>query len=359
MSDVMQKPRLLFHLPALTDGGAERTMALIASQLAEAGYPVRLVAERAAVNGPPVSSAVRFSVLDAGHAGAIAGLRQILRKERPAVAVSAVAASPLKLTIAAAGLNIELVHTVHGFHEHATGRLTALSWRLWPLIARRAAAIVAVSDALRGELVANRGVPASKTHVIHNPVALPDPLPGVTAEELAARRPAILAIGRLSGEKQFGLLLKALAAMRTEQATLTILGDGPQRDILRTMAQRLHIADRVTFAGFVSDVWPHLAAAKVLAVPSRTESFGLAAVEALAAGLPVAATRTPGLMEVMGEDARLGRLVEITDHEGLAAALDDLLADPGDPAPRQRRAKAFSVAAGMARWRALIDRLTG
>ena len=350
--------RLLFYCPALTDGGAERVWALLTGELAARGHDVHLVVDREAGNGPPPPSDVKLHVLPAGRPAGLRMLRQLLKNVRPDAALSAVAASPLLLTVAASGLDIPLIHAFHGFEEWRTGRLSRLTWRLLPWIARRSARIVAVSDALRNHLAGEWNVPPEKLIRIWNPVALPDPLPRVTARDLLSRPPQIVAIGRLSPEKGHGLLLRAMSLMRTREARLTLVGEGPRRRHLEEQARHLGIAERVRFAGWQENIWPWLAQARVFALPSRTESFGNVVVEALAAGLPVISTATPGPAEILAGDARLGRLVSLTEAEEMAAALDAALADPGDPAPRQARAADFSVTRGVNAWERLILEVT-
>ena len=351
--------RLLFYCPALTDGGAERVWALLTGELAARGHDVHLVVDSEARNGPPVPSGVKMHVLPPGRLAGLRALRRLLKDVRPDVALSAVAASPLLLTVAASGLDIPLVHAFHGFEEWRTGRLSRLTWRLLPWIAHRSARIVAVSDALRNHLAEEWNVPPEKLVRIWNPVALPDPLPRVTASDLLSRPPEIVAIGRLSPEKGHGLLLRAMSLMHTRETRLTLVGEGPRRSHLEEQVRHLGIAERVRFAGWQENIWPWLARARVLALPSRTESFGNVVVEALAAGLPVVSTDTPGPAEILAGDARLGRLVSLTEAEDMAAALDAALADPGDPAPRQARAADFSVARGVDAWERLILEVTG
>ena len=344
--------RILFYCPALTDGGAERVWALLARELAERGHEVRFAVDATAENGPDLAASVPLTVLGGGHFAQTRALRKLLGEFRPHVALSAIAASPLKLTLAARGMDIALVHAFHGFEEWRTGRLTHLTWRLLPWISRRAAAVVAVSGALKAALAERWGVEEGRLTRIYNPVCLPDPPPD--ASDLRERKPLVLAIGRLSGEKGHGLLLKAFAQMRTPEARLALIGEGPRRAALEELAEHLGIAGRVTFAGWQADVWPWLKRAKALALPSRTESFGNVVVEALAAGLPVVSTDTPGPREILRGDERLGTLTPVTDAAAMARALDARLADPGDADLRQARALDFSASRGVDAWEKLI-----
>jgi glycogen synthase len=136
----------------------------------------------------------------------------------------------------------------------------------------------------------------------------------------------VLCIGRLELEgKGMDLLLTAWArACRQVDADLVIAGRGPDEARVRRLAERLGIASRVRFVGWVSGAEKRrfLAASRLVVVPSRAETFGIVAVEALAAATPVLAFDIPCLREVV--PAQCGRLVPPFDVEALAAAIVEL-----------------------------------
>lgn len=111
---------------------------------------------------------------------------------------------------------------------------------------------------------------------------------------------------------------------------------------------------KVQLIGFTVDPAPLYAQARLCVIPSRTEAFGMVAVEALAAGLPVVATACAGPREIPGRRS-LGQDRADRRYRSMAHAMDAALADPGDPAPRIARAKLFSSDAGFAAWRTLLD----
>ena len=122
---------------------------------------------------------------------------------------------------------------------------------------------------------------------------------------------------------------------------------------LEAEARALGVAERVEMPGFSTDVGARLDAARCLAVSSRREAFSLGCVEGLAHGLPVVATACGGPAEILTAP-QLGALVPVGDDAALARALAAALAAPGDPAPRQARARDFSLAAALDRYDALI-----
>ncbi|QLP97516.1 MAG: glycosyltransferase [Rhodoblastus sp.] len=139
-------------------------------------------------------------------------------------------------------------------------------------------------------------------------------------------------------------------------ARLTLLGEGADRERIEAEVARLHLGDRVVLTGYQSEPWRFYETARCFVSSADSEAFGLVVAEALAFGLPVVSTRTEGPSEIL-ENGRHGVMVPIGDEDALALAIDRVLADPGDPAPRQARAADFSVAAAVAAYAALFDEI--
>jgi glycogen synthase len=186
------------------------------------------------------------------------------------------------------------------------------------LALRRAAAVVTLTDRLAG--LVRGGVPADRIHVIPS---------GTRVFDAAAGGPTgVLFLGRLHRQKGVDTLIRALPLLPPE-ATVTLVGDGPERATLRRLASDLGVADRVTVTGFV----PHgmvpglLAGADVVVLPSRYEELGTALVEAMAAGRPVVASHVGGIPELV-RDGVDGLLVPPDDAAALAKAVTRVLANP-------------------------------
>jgi glycogen synthase len=143
-------------------------------------------------------------------------------------------------------------------------------------------------------------------------------------------RPYVLALGRLTWKKGFDLLLEALARLGPRGPDLLLAGQGEQQSELESLARRLGLSGRVHFLGTVSqaEVVRLLNGSLFLAVPSRAEPFGIVALEALAAGKPVLATRVGGMAEFLSDLPSDGGMVCLVpaDIDGLEQGLLDRLA---------------------------------
>ncbi|WP_176450059.1 glycosyltransferase family 4 protein [Geodermatophilus saharensis] len=221
------------------------------------------------------------------------------------------------------------VRVVCHVHESMPMPRPAAALLLSPLLA--ADTVVANSGDTAAWIRASLGARAARrTRVVHNGVREPV----APAVQRAPGRPrSLVVVGRLSTIKGQDTAVRATALVRQagHDVTLTLVGDcypgyEAVEDGLRDLAVREGVDDVTVFTGF-QDPAPHVAAADVVLVPSRVESFGLVAVEALLLGRPVVATRIGGLPEVL-RDGETGLLVPADDPRALADAVLRLLADP-------------------------------
>lgn len=227
--------------------------------------------------------------------------------------------------------------------------------------------IIANSNATAATIRTNFRPASSRIRVIHNGV----PEPVVPVPDLVARDgvPATLTVlGRLSPTKGTDLALEAVAELvgrgydvRVELAGSVFPGYEWFEEQLRERAERPDLRGRVRFRGYVHPVWNVLGEADVVLLASRTESFGIAAVEAQLAGRPVVAPSLQGLQETV-EDQVTGLLVRPEDPVALADAVASLLDDPATAAKlaatgRTSAQERFSVAVYQERIAAEVDGL--
>lgn len=230
--------------------------------------------------------------------------------------------------LAAKASRVPVVIALHADLEPSTTRTQVISRWFY----RRAAAVVAVSGQLARIAETQVGLPTGSIGTIYNGVDCPPRYVPYTAKR--QETVTIGAIGRLSYEKGFDVLLAALRGL--PEVSVSIVGDGPERGALETLAVRYGMVDRVEFRGWTEKVWDEMAEMDILVAPSRREGFGLAVAEAMMAGLPVIASRVGGLPEVVDERTT-ALLVEPNDVTGLGRAVATLARD-GELRQRMGRA---------------------
>jgi glycosyltransferase involved in cell wall biosynthesis len=237
---------------------------------------------------------------------------------------------------AARRLGIATVTTVHGFT--GGGPKNRLYEWLQRKAYRRFDAVVAVSRA-QVKLIKRAGVPASKIHLLRNAwLGMEEPLDRSVARErlkLDGSRFQIGWVGRVSREKGLDVMLAALPHLADIPLTLTVFGDGSERARLQARTAGSDLASRVNWAGVVPDAASLLGAFDALVLSSRTEGTPMVLFEAMAAGVPIVASRVGGVPDMVTETE--ARLVPPEDPAALATAVRAL---KEEPEPTQRRVEA-------------------
>jgi glycosyltransferase involved in cell wall biosynthesis len=353
----MPPRKLLLYTHALEGGGAERVFATLASGLAARGHTVLLAVDvEAEANRAYLSPDVRLIVLGRQHGQSVLRLARLLAQEKPDISLSGLSVSNLKHVLAAM-LALRLRHSIlsyHGFYKNEPQLLSQISYRLTPLLTRLTARTICVSLGLQDYLKTHFFTPARRMTMIYNPVVTGPLSPAATRQELLERPPVLLAIGRFAPSKNLPLLIRAFAHMKHRETRLIILGEGPERGKIEAEIKRQGIEDRVSLPGYALEPWPYYAQARCFALTSNSETFSLVIVEALANGLAVVSTNCDGPREIL-DRGRYGWIVPQGDEKALTLALDALFDDPGDPAPRIERAKAFTVEKAVAAYENLFE----
>ena len=228
--------------------------------------------------------------------------------------------------------------TIHDvlFESHSAyfERIFVLRSRvLMRLAAKHAAHLFTVSEFSRSEIVRLYGVSESRISVVLNGVDLSRFNPGTEGGKLLFARGLvsgnyILSVGRLEPRKNHRSLLEAYALLKGDVPNLVLIGHRDFGfDVIFATIARLGLDDRVHVLEDVSDVelpvlYRH---ARLFAYPAFAEGFGMPPLEAMAAGVPVIASNTTAIPEVVGE---AGLLVAPDDIDGLAQAMQCLLDDP-------------------------------
>jgi L-malate glycosyltransferase len=225
-----------------------------------------------------------------------------------------------------------IITTLHGTDITLVGQERSF-WEITRFSIRRSDGITAVSEYLKQETVDKFQVPAEDIEVIPNFI---DPA-HYDRDRYPCRKQALTETGEkmvmhISNFRPVKRVCDVVQIFdginRSVPARLVFVGDGPDRTEAVEEAQRLGIRDRVIFLGKQDNVAELLACADLFLLPSQSESFGLAALEAMACGVPVVATRAGGIPEVV-EHGVTGYLAEIGAVEEMAEAGVALLSDAG------------------------------
>jgi len=223
--------------------------------------------------------------------------------------------------------------------------------------------MLAVSEALKRDMV-RLGMPEERIAVHYTGIdhARFRPLPRAEARSMVAdlvpgEGPLLVSVGNLIPLKGQHLVIEALPAI--PDARLVLAGKGPEEANLRTLAERLGVADRVHLLGSVKPdrIAMMLAAADAMVLPSEREGLANAWIEALACGAPLVITDVGGAREVVGDPAA-GRLVE-RSAPAIGSAVRDLLANPPSQSEVAAQAERFSWDANAAQLAAHFARLAG
>jgi glycosyltransferase involved in cell wall biosynthesis len=212
------------------------------------------------------------------------------------------------------------------------------------ITARRSDHTIFISNALRASHTGALGLDPGRCSVIYRG----RPLERFARANSPTERPGaprILCVGRLVESKRTKAAVVALEILRRQlpSATLTIVGDGPQRAALETLGQTLGVTDAVVFLGTRHDVPAIMAGSDIFVFPSAHEGQGGALVEAMAAGLPIVASNIPAIAESV-RDGESAILVGVDDAEAIARACLAIWAQPDRGAEMGARARSEAVA---------------
>lgn len=228
------------------------------------------------------------------------------------------------------GDDVGLVTTLHGTDITIVGQDPSYH-AITKFSIEKSDKITAVSQHLREETFNAFGCTGCSVQVIHNFV---DPdvydrakYPNVLRMEGLNGRRVLMHVSNFRPVKRVTDVVRVFARVAREvPSVLVMVGDGPDRVQAEEEAKRLGVDDGVFFLGKIEAVAPLLAAADLFLLPSSNESFGLSALEALASGVPVVASRVGGIPEVV-QDGVTGVLCGVGDVDGMARAATELLSD--------------------------------
>lgn len=333
--------RILFLLPSLAGGGAERVVTTLLNHLDRTRFnpALAVLSMRNSVLKDSIPQDVELIDLGCSRLRyAPAKLLRLIRQQQPQVVFSTVG----HLNLAIAAMRPLLPRDIRFIARETTVVTEGLrdespfpslhGWayrKFYPAFDL----IICQSKAMRDDLVQNFGFPEARTMVIHNPCDV-ERIRALAAEsfpQISDKVPAplnMVAAGRLVPSKGIDLLLGALAKCENLDFRLTVLGEGPLRQELSDRAADLGIADRVWLAGYQGNPYPFYARADAFVLSSRYEGFPNVVLEALACGTPVISTpATGGVREILDQLADC-KVAESVSTDALAAAIHSWAGSP-------------------------------
>ncbi len=379
-------------------GGAERSIATLASELAKRGHRVDLICgrlqgaflehlsprvrcvdlrARAGLFAIPTLlrrprllarlAPIGFGALAPWCVGALPGLVSYLRREEPDVMLSALNYPNITAVIAReiAGVATRVIVSERNMPSLKSGGARAKrKWRalprLIPSFYPMADVVSAVSCDVGNDLARLIGVPEDRVEITYNPVVTPE------LREMASEStdhpwlqgngpPVILGVGALRPQKNFELLVRAFAQVRGKvDARLVILGEGPLRSELEALVAQFRLESDVDLVGFVDNPFPYMSRASALVLSSHYEGLPGVLVQAMACGCPVVSTDCPGGSREILMNGELGELVPVGHSEPMAEAILETLAHPVSSERLRERAEFFSAENSTERYLSLL-----
>lgn len=301
MSEVANRKNVLFVLPSLAGGGAERVIVTLLQYLDRERFRLSLAVVNMQSPAYLADVPADVEVIDLGcrrvrHAAW--RLISLIRGRRPDVVFSTLGHLNLMIAFLIPWLPktsrfIAREASVASKSMYLHSRPWLIAW-LYKRLYKRFDRVVCQSESMRDDLIREYGLPAAKAVVIGNPIAIErvriQSGEGAVPAEMKPGCFNVVAAGRLSHEKGMDLLLHAVSLCKDIPINAVILGEGPLRGNLERQIAESGLSDRVTLAGFKANPYVYFAHADLFVLSSRVEGFPNVVLEALACGISVAAT---------------------------------------------------------------------
>ena len=269
-----EKPELLQHqyiFAAIGFGGnAERT-------LRERGFEVHVLNRNSSIK----------------NLTNIWAVYRLIKKVKPDVVHTAAAEANFFGIIAA---KLAGVKTIIG-EEIGIPNHSAIAKKLFRCVYRLADNVVCVSQSVKDYLVSVKEIPENRGKVIYNPVSTPMNFPKSAPAHLFN----IVYVGRLEKVKNVKMLIDTFSKLDKKNVQLTIVGTGSEHEELKTLGEESDFLQRIVFTGFVKEPSRFLADADLFVLPSLSEGFGIAAVEAMLLKVPVLCSNVGGIPEFIND----------------------------------------------------------
>jgi glycosyltransferase involved in cell wall biosynthesis len=328
--------RILYCIPTLEYGGAERQLCYLAAELTRLGHDVHVACGR---RGPHYDRLVSggATVHDIGAGGSydprlFLNLARLMRRLKPDVVQTCLTQMDI-----AAGAATLLTGTPWVLREPSAAPSNPRGWKsaLRRILGKRARAII--SNSHEGDAYW-RTVTARRRHIVANGVPLAE-IDAVDAEK--SDRTTILFAGRMDDGKNAAVLIEALSRIASDIDFVAVLcGDGPRRAALERMAAARGLEQRILFPGPVANLWKRMKSAAAFVSLSRYEGSPNVVLEAMACRCPLIVSGIAAHREMLDDESAL--FVPCDDAAAAAEAIRTTLSSPGAAQVRASAARTIA-----------------
>jgi glycosyltransferase involved in cell wall biosynthesis len=305
-----KKIKVLFVLPSLAGGGAQRVVLNLLNYLNPALFDINFllfVKEGRLISFLPKNIPVMtLHVKKLRYA--FPSLIKIIRRSKPDILFSTLGHVNIALILFKFLMPINTALIIREANTPSislkASKYSLLFRKLYKTLYKYADHVIALSEGIADELIANNNIPPPKVSVIYNPVDVDhirNSIKDIKRKQYDALH--FVCSGRLIKQKGFDRLIKLLPDFPTH-AIVSILGEGPDLDFLKNLAKKYNVVDRVKFLGFQQNPWEWYAGADAFLMPSRWEGMPNAALEALACGCPVIGTPESGALHEISKNIK-------------------------------------------------------
>lgn len=329
--------KITFVTATLTSGGSERVMSIVANKMQERGYEVEIICLNDQIVFYPINEGIKIThvEVEAGTKSLPKKLwwfRKYIQKTQPDVVIAFMVSVYTVTLLALMGVDIPVISSVRNDPAYSNLRKKITRKILLP----RSAHVVVQTQQIKEFF--NKNI-QKKTTVIYNPVNEKvfetsydddnvDDNENLKLKVKEERLNRIISVGRLYPQKDQKMMIEAFAKVseRFPDWKLVIFGEGPEREALELLVERLKVKDKVSLPGRSENIIDELKKSNVFCLSSIYEGMSNALVEAICVGLPIVTTKVSGTEELI-KDGENGFIVNIGDTDAMAEALTKILED--------------------------------
>ena len=328
-NSAMKKIRILFVIPFMNGGGAERVVLTLLSHLDRQKFePILVMMKREGRYLSFIPGDIEVIDLKASQARfAVFKIIKVIQVQKPDIVFATLAYLNLIIAMVRPFLSKDIIFIARESNTVSVRNKREKYPRLFDWLYRKIYKnfdkIVTQAAYMQNDLVENYGIDREKTIIIYNPVDVDDVQEKALLDKRVtlAKKYNLLAVGKLGYQKGYDMMLPIMTHL-DDSYHLTILGEGADKEKLVLQMKALGLESRVTFAGFSDNPFAYMKKADLLVLPSRYEGLANVILEANILGTPVVAFNSPGGVGEIVQEGKNGFLVQPFDEAEFARTVE-------------------------------------